>query len=242
MLKFRVTKCLIDNKIVKCAILENNKEWNKYNKRRIIEKDSKGREYFTLPNIRVKSFLKSFTDRIGDAVDEVVNGDGDAIKYETFLGMNFTNVVYFLNREYGEEMKQKSIEGWKDTKFAWVLKICNFHQYVKKDGILTYERNDNAIEIFNTEEDALERLSKLTDEAYSCIEKYKGREVDECFDEFKQDLNERYNLKDNDNETDLAVMELISKIVSDNKYFEPKVERDKFIATSVFKPYQLIIK
>lgn len=241
MLKFRIAKCMIDNKIVKCAILENNKEWDKY-ERRIIEKDSKGREYFTLPNTRVKSFLKSFTDRIGDAADEVINGDGDAIKYETFLGMNFIDVAYFIDREYGEEMKQKSIEGWKDTKFAWVLKNCNFHQYVKEDGILTYERNDNAIDIFNTEEDALERLSKLTDEAYSYIEKYKGREVNECFNEFIQDLNERYNLKDNVNESDLAVMELISKVVSDNKYFEPKVEKDKFRATSVFKPYQLIIK
>lgn len=217
------------------------KNGGKY-KRSIIEKDSKGKEYFTIPNTRVKSFLKSFTDRIGDAVDEVVNGNGDAIKYETFLGMNFIDVVYFLDREYGEEMKQKSIEGCQDTKFAWVLKICNFHQYVKKDGILTYERNDNAIETFNTEEDALERLSKLTDEAYSCIEKYKGRKVDECFKEFIQDLNERYNLKDNDSITDLAVMELISMIVSDNKYFEPKVEKDKFRATFVFKPYQLVIK
>lgn len=241
MLKFRITKCLVNDKIVKCAILEKNEEWGKY-KRRIIEKDSKGKEYFTIPNTRVKSVFKFFTDRIGDAADEVINGDGDAIKYKTFLGMNFINVAYFIDREYGEEMKRKSIEGWKDTKFAWVLKNCNFHRYVKKDGILTYERNDNAIEIFNTEEDALERLSKLTDEAYSCIEKYKGRKVDECFDEFVQDLNERYNLKDNDNKTDLAVMELIREIVSDNKYLEPKVERDKFIATSVFKPYQIVIK
>lgn len=241
MLKFRITKCLIDNKIVKCAIFEKNEKWGTY-KRKIIEKDSNGKEYFTLPNTRVKSFLKSFTDRIGDAADEVINGDGDAIKYETFLGMNFIDVAYFIDREYGEEMKQKSIEGWKDTKFAWVLKNCNFHQYVKEDGILTYERNDNAIDIFNTEEDALERLSKLIDEAYSYIEKYKGREVNECFNEFIQDLNERYNLKDNVNESDLAVMELISKIVSDNKYFEPKVERDKFRATSVFKPYQFVIK
>lgn len=241
MLKFRIAKCLIDNKIVKCAILENNKEWG-INKRRIIEKDSKGKEYFTLPNTRVKSFLKSFTDRIGDAADEIINGNGDAMRHETFLGMNFIDVVYFLDREYGEEMKRKSIEGWKDTKFAWVLKICNCHYYVKKDGILTYERNDNTIETFNTEEDALKRLTELTDEAYLYIEKYKGREVDECFNEFIRDLNKRYNLKENDNETDLAVMELISKIVSDNKYFEPKVERDKFIATSVFKPYQLVIK
>ena len=151
--------------------------------------------------------------------------------------------MYFLDRKYGNEMKRKTIEGWKRTKFAWVLKTRkNFFQYVKEDGILTYERNDNAIETFNTEEDALERLSKLTDEAYSCIEKYKGREVDECFNEFIQDLNERYNLKDNDNETDLAVMELISEIVSDNKYLEPKLQRDKFIATSVFKPYQIVIK
>ena len=143
----------------------------------------------------------------------------------------------------------------------YLIKECNFHLVeakhhasnpvsgrvmekagMKKDGILTYERNDSAIDTFNTEEDALERLSKLTDEAYSCIEKYKGREVDECFDEFVQDLNERYNLKDNDNKTDLAVMELIREIVSDNKYFEPKVERDKFRATSVFKPYQIVIK
>lgn len=241
MLKFRIAKCLVNDKIVKCAIFEKNEEWGEY-KRRIIEKDSKGKEYFTIPNTRVKSVFKFFTDRIGDAVDEVINGDGDAIKYKTFLGMNFINVAYFIDREYGEEMKRKTIEGWKDTKFAWVLKICNFHQYVKKDGILTYERNDSAIDTFNTEEDALERLSKLTDEAYSCIEKYKGREVDECFNEFIRDLNKRYNLKENDNKTDLAVIELISKIVSDNKYFEPKVERDKFRATSVFKPYQLVIK
>lgn len=242
MLKFRIAKCLIDNKKVKCAILENNKEWG-INKRRIIEKDSKGREYFTLPNRRVKSFLKSFTDRIGDAADEVINGNGDTIQINDFFITKNIRVVYFLDRKYGEKMKRKTIEGWKHTKFTWILKTHNnFYQYIKEDGILTYDINDNAIATFNTEEDALERLSKLTDEAYSCIEKYKGREVDECFDEFIQDLNERYNLKDDHNKTDLAVMKLIREIVSDNKYLEPKVERDKFRATSVFKTYQLVIK
>ena len=106
MLKFRITKCLVNNKIVKCAIFEKNEKWGRY-KRRIIEKDSKGKEYFTIPNTIVKSFFKFFTDRIGDAADEVINGDWDAIKYKTFLGMNFINVVYFLDREYGEEMKRK---------------------------------------------------------------------------------------------------------------------------------------
>lgn len=29
MLKFRITKCLVNDKIVKCAILEKNEEWGK---------------------------------------------------------------------------------------------------------------------------------------------------------------------------------------------------------------------
>lgn len=83
-MKFRITKCLINDKIVKCAIFEKNEKWGTH-KRKIIEKDSKGKEYFTIPNTRVKSVFKSFTDRIGDAVDEVINGDGDAIQINDFL-------------------------------------------------------------------------------------------------------------------------------------------------------------
>jgi len=239
MLNFRVTNCLIDGKIVKCAIFKDGKEWG-FHKRRVIEKTSEGKEYIRLPNKRMKTFLKTFTDRIGDAADEVINGDGDVIQHETFLGMKFIEVLYFLDREYGEEMKRKSIEGWKDTKFAWILRNSNFAQYVKEDGSLIYDRK--LAKTFDTEEETLNKLDNLTKEAYSYIEKYKGREIDECFNDFIKDLNIYYNLRDDCNGSDLAVMELISKIVADGKYFEPKVEIDKFRPTSVFKPYQIVVE
>ena len=38
--------------------------------------------------------------------------------------MTFEHVVRFIDREYGEEIRQKTIEGWKDTKFSYGVKFC----------------------------------------------------------------------------------------------------------------------
>ena len=72
-----------------------------------------------------------FTGRIKDAVETIRNGDGDVIEVGDLFGQ-FINVQYFLDRTVGEKLRAKSIEGWKDTKFAWIV-TCG-----RKDSLSGY--------------------------------------------------------------------------------------------------------
>ena len=57
-------------------------------------------------------------------IECIRNGFGDGLQQSHLFGMTFEHVVRFIDREYGEEIRQKTIEGWKDTKFSYGVKFC----------------------------------------------------------------------------------------------------------------------
>lgn len=171
MKKFRVAKCLVNGKIDEYAIFEDGSPKEK------IHIDPKYGKYFRVYNELNKAekndFLRrSYRGRIKDAVDMIRNGNGDVIMQTKVLIM-YDNVVYFLDRKIGEELREKFLKGWKDAKFGWTLKgghksnIMGYYTLNSKlEAIGIANSKDNPI-VFETEEAAKNYME------HSIIEKIK---------------------------------------------------------------------
>ena len=85
----------------------------------------------------------------------VMNGDGDAICYRH----NRIWVNYYLNRENGEHYRAMTIDGFKDTKFAYEI--------VGYNGMFTTETK-----YFETYADAEKYLGELIQKAYEFLKKF----------------------------------------------------------------------
>ena len=133
MKEFRVAKCLSDDgkRIRKHAIFKDG------SRKKPIHEDEDGREYFEVDNWidsdpeliefnyysrMVDKMRLTFSGRISDAVESIRRGYGDVICVKNLpFGIRTEKVLYFLDREYGENLRQKSLEGWKDTIFKYSL-------------------------------------------------------------------------------------------------------------------------
>ena len=142
-----------------------------------IQKDDEGREYYCPSNPNDKDGL--FLDKPKDAIECIKNGFGDAIRHSHLFGLVLENVVKYLDREYGEEIRQKSIEGWKDAKFSYGVKFCYLNSFsngrlISKDKTLMnlygVKEGRNNILTFETEDEAarfIEEINKKAEEYYS---------------------------------------------------------------------------
>lgn len=93
-----------------------------------VEQDESGKEYFPIPNILHPEYQESvlarlFTGRVRDAVESIKLGHADALCKSGLFGSNSVKPIRFVDREYGEELRAKSLSGWKDTEFAHVIRI-----------------------------------------------------------------------------------------------------------------------
>lgn len=177
MKEFRIARCLDISKngipvIRKYAIFKDGAP------RHLIETDDEGREYFSIPNwinndpemdefnycISIKKYMKymkyCFAGKPKDMIESIRRGYGDVICcYQSFLRID--HVLYFLDRDYGESLRKKTIESWKDAKFAYGL-YCDSIS-VNTCGQLEYGRPDA---YFDSVKDAIELATKIAEEAY----------------------------------------------------------------------------
>lgn len=169
MKDFRVARCLDNGKIREFAIFSDG------SRKKLIEEDPEYGKYFCVDNelnndSKHKLLRKSFTGRIKDAVDTIRNGNGDCIQNSKLM-FTFTHVCYFLDRKIGEELRAKSIEGWRDTKFGWSIEVGNKNSMsgyapIKPDGTrLSCFDTDRSIMTFDTRENADAYMQKLLDRA-----------------------------------------------------------------------------
>ena len=130
MKEFRVAKCLVDGKIEEYAIFKDG------SRKKRIYADEASRKYFQVDNElnnnpSIPILKRSFNGRIRDAVETIRMGNGDCLMVTNTLGRH-ENVIYFLDRSIGEELRKKTIDGWKETKFGWVIKVGSnnsFYEY-----------------------------------------------------------------------------------------------------------------
>lgn len=191
MKKFRIAKCLDwDGKgIHEYAIFEDGSE------KKIIKEDEEFGKYFNIDNelntstssARLRSL---FSNRIKDAIDTIRNGNGDCIRCINFLG-NHIYVLYFLDRNIGDKLRMKTIEGWKDTKFAWCINTGNKNSFSpamslniddEAIGMFTDNRKEK---LFNTEKEAADYVNQLLKRAFEYAKNF-SEKLDGISDSNKQ--------------------------------------------------------
>lgn len=174
MKEFRVAKCLSDDgkRIRKHAIFKDG------SRKKPIYEDEDGREYFEVDNwidsdpeliefnyhSRMGDKMRlTFSGRISDAVESIRRGYGDVICVENLpFGIRIEKVLYFLDREYGENLRQKSLEGWKDTVFKYVLYYNSI--YVDTSSKRAYSSKTSDI-FFNSVEEAKNIVDRIIGDA-----------------------------------------------------------------------------
>ena len=163
MLNFEIK--ILDNK--KYALIEG------YKRPRCLYKDSKGAEYFYVPNYYNKDgkvFSKySFNRRIYDAIKVVMDGNGDAI---SLIGQNI-HVQYYLDRFVGDGYRKRTIRGFKNCtlKYEVVYEDNGNYIHINEDNTLRsfiFDNDDGHKQIlkFDTIEEARKYLNNIFKIAY----------------------------------------------------------------------------
>lgn len=189
MKKFRVAKCLVNGKINEYAIFADG------SRKKMIQTNEYYGKYFEVDN-ELNASLKnclcfSFSGRIKDAVDMIKAGNGDCIRSSWLFG-RCDSVIYFLDRTIGEELRQKSLDGWKDTKFGWAIEYGNknsFSGYTmlnkKMERISVFDDESKPM-TFDTEEDAKKYANDLIEKAKYYAKRLANR-LDNIEEENKRD-------------------------------------------------------
>lgn len=151
----------------------------------IIQTDDDGREYYCPLNPHDKFGL--FTDKPKDAIECIRNGFGDGLQQSKLFGFTMEHVVRFIDREYGEEIRRKTIEGWKDAQFAYGVKFSYLNSFsggrlVMKNKTLMGWEDTKDILSFDNEEEAISFINKVNEEASKYCEEYNALDRTEDHD------------------------------------------------------------
>lgn len=209
MKEFRVAKCLENNEIHEYAIFADG------SRKKFIQYDEQYGKYFEVDNelnTECKTCLRfSFSGRIKDAVDMIKNGNGDCIQSAKLFG-RVDKVIYFLDRKVGEELRQKSLDGWKDTRFGWAIEcgykssFAGYSMLNKKNERISAFGKENTPMTFDSKESANEYAEYLVDKArhyakrlansISGIEDKTEREriIDATIDEIEEETGTKFGI------------------------------------------------
>lgn len=209
MKEFRVAKCLDNNGIHEYAIFADG------SRKKVIQNDEHYGKYFEVDNelnTDCKTCLRfSYSGRVKDAVDMIRNGNGDCIQSSHFFG-RIDKVIYFLDRKVGEELRQKSLDGWKDTKFGWAIECGNkssfsgYSMLNKKNERISAFDEERTPMTFDSKESANEYTGYLVDKAryyakrlankISGIEDKTEREkiIDATIDEIEEETGTKFGI------------------------------------------------
>lgn len=145
----------------------------------VIQADEDGREYYCPSNPHDKFGL--FTDKPKDAIECIRNdlGDGFQQSQSKLLGFTMEHVVRFINREYGEEIRRKTLEGWKD-KFAYGVKFTYLDSFsggrlvMKNKTLMSWGDDTKDVLSFDSEEDAALFIKEINEKASKYCEEYRS--------------------------------------------------------------------
>ena len=91
-------------------------------------KDEEGHEYVHVRNPYTGNRLLGFHFRPKDALECIKEGKADVMKGSA----DRLSAAYFLDREYGESVRNKTLEGWKNAEFTWGVVYRD--RYILEDG------------------------------------------------------------------------------------------------------------
>lgn len=148
----------------------------------IIHKDNDGKEFYYPSNLLSDDKFKLFTDRPKDMIETIRMGYGDGIISPNFLGLYIDKVVRYIDREYGESIRQKTIEGWKDSRFAYGIKLNHLDTFTdgrylcKDDFIAGFDYKPSDILTFETKEEAKAHIKEIIKLTKSYVKQYDNLE------------------------------------------------------------------
>ena len=207
MKQFRIAKCLDKDGIHEYVIFADG------SRKKRIYADSEYGKYFEVDNElnqEEKTCLRySFSGRIKDLVDMIRNGSGDCIKSTNLLGRHDC-LLYFIDREVGEELRQKSLEGWKNTKFGWAIKTGYKNSFSPYE---TLNVKNERIGLFD--DDKTPMYFKHRDEAV----KYVKILIEKAWKYAKQLQTDYHENADNEQIRDKIIGDWIDKIKSETSEF-----------------------
>jgi hypothetical protein len=121
--EFRVEEYLDGGSTKEYAIFSDG------SRRKLIETDDKYGKYFEVDNwLNDEESVDhyGFTGRIKDMVDTIRNENGDCIQvFHNIYGQHYSSVLYFLDRNIGEELRQKTLERYNGVEFGWAIECKN---------------------------------------------------------------------------------------------------------------------
>jgi hypothetical protein len=212
MKEFRIARCLDDNGIHEYAIFVDG------SKKKLIQTHNEYGKFFTVDNVlntdEPNGFLRrSFTGRIKDAVDTIKNGGGDCIQNLYLFGKR-EQVVYFIDRNIGENLRQQTLEGWKDTKFGWAIECGNKNSFGgysmlnARSERISFLDGDKTPMTFDSKNDAEKHIQGLIERAKYYTKrlvnnlhgvtdsKERDRIVDEVLNEIEQYTGTKFSVID----------------------------------------------
>lgn len=142
----------------------------------VIQTDDAGREYYYPSNKHDKHGL--FTDKPKDAIECIRDGFGDGFQQSRLLGFTVNHVVRFIDRDYGEEIRSKTIDGWKDAKFAYGVKLSYLSSFsdgrliTKSKTLMSFDNTMKDILSFDNKEDATLFIKKVNEKVEKYYEEY----------------------------------------------------------------------
>lgn len=119
-----------------------------------------------------------FTDKPKDAIECIRNGFGDGLQQSKLFGFTMEHVVRFIDREYGEEIRHKTIEGWENTKFAYGVKFSYLNSFsggrlvMKNKTLMGWDDDTKDVLSFYNEEDAALFIKEVNKKANKYFEEY----------------------------------------------------------------------
>ncbi len=194
MKDFRIAKCVEGNDVYEYAIFSDG------SRKKRIHEDSK-------------------SGRIKDADDTILSGNGYCIL--AFLNgpgfhcndQSWSTIedVYFIDRSIGEKLRQKFIDGWENTKFAWVISygtkesfigcrplMKNFCQkpLVTEDDPITFDSEQAAIDYVNQLiEKSKSYAQKIANNiCVDMLREEKDEIVDKVIDEIEKEFGSACNI------------------------------------------------
>lgn len=239
MKEFRIAKCLCHAgteyaEVKKCAIFKDG------SRKGIIQTDQDGHEYFSVDNwiqsnpemdsfnYGALDFMKlSFTNKPEDMIESIRKGYGDAITSYSFLGEH-DDVVYFLDRDYGEKIREKTIEGWKNARFAYVL-LANERQ-INADGKFVY--NEHCV--YKSFDEAANLANKLVVKATKIAKEIEGKPMKDYIGYFSKIDGSRA-------EYDLVWM-MFKDIYNEDELFVRKNDMDRTKLLRYFTIHQTVVE
>lgn len=149
----------------------------------LVQSDKYG-EYIVVPNYlntRDDITVSTFSYRLKDAIETIRNGDGDVFTAGNMFGSKYISMHFYLDRKTGEELRAKSLEGWKDTEFeisvfypgsfggCYLCSNDNNSDYNFVPAILLDELKNEKKIVFESEEEAEKLIQQIYDKCEEII-------------------------------------------------------------------------